>query len=547
MRRRLEDADLPDTPRGEAERELDRLAHIPQASPEHAVARSYLDWLLALPWNRASTVPVDVARAAAILDEDHFDLEKVKERILEYLAVYELKQNLRGPILCFVGPPGVGKTSLGRSIARAMGRQFVRVSLGGMHDEAEIRGHRRTYIGALPGQIIRGIRQAGTRDPVFMLDEVDKVGKDFRGDPSAALLEVLDPEQNCAFRDNYLDVPFDLSGVLFITTANLIDTVPAALLDRMETIELPGYVDEEKLHIARRYLIPKQVRENALEPDQHLRFTDEGVREIIHGYTHEAGVRNLERRIAAVCRKRARQIVGDGRQTLLVTRDVVRELLGVPRYHVETELAERTRQPGVAVAVAWTPYGGDLLFVESTRMPRDRGEFTITGQVRDVMQESARAALSWVRANAERYDLDPRSFRDYDLHMHVPAGAVPKDGPSAGVVMVASLLSLFTQRPVRSFVAMTGEITLSGLLLPVGGIKEKVLAARRSGVRELILPSRNEPNVVEEVAPALREGMMFYFVETIAEAIDLALSPTAAERTRRPLAHHGAPPSPPPH
>jgi ATP-dependent Lon protease len=528
LRGRIDESDLPDEARAEAERELRRLQHIPPGSPEHSMVRTYLDWLAALPWNRTSATVADLDRSAAILDEDHYDLEKVKERILEHLAVQQLKQELKGPILCFVGPPGVGKTSVGRSIARATGREFVRLSLGGTHDEAEIRGHRRTYVGALPGQIIRGLRRAGTSDPVFMLDEIDKLGKDFRGDPSSALLEVLDPEQNFAFRDHYLDVPFDLSRVFFIATANLMDPIPAALHDRMEVIELPGYIDEEKLEIALRYLIPKQIEAHGLSPERHIRFEPDAIASVIRSHTHEAGVRKLEQHVAAICRKRARQVVrGEGRgegSRLTVTQAVVGEMLGAPRHRIESQLEERTQRPGVAVALAWTPYGGDVLFVESTHMPGGKGDFTLTGQLGDVMQESARTALSWLRAHAAEVGIEERAFRSHDIHVHVPSGAVPKDGPSAGVVMAVSLASLLTDRPVRPFVAMTGEITLSGVLLPIGGLKEKVLAARRSGVHELILPSDNRPNLIEEVPEHLREGIEVHYATTIAQAIDLAIA-----------------------
>jgi ATP-dependent Lon protease len=519
----LDSAPIPHEARKEADRELRRLRHMPPGSPESSVVRTYLDWLAQLPWGKTSGSLADLDHSAAILDEDHYDLAKIKERILEYLAVQRLKQELRGPILCFVGPPGVGKTSLGRSIARATGREFVRLSLGGVHDEAEIRGHRRTYVGAMPGQIIRSLRRAGTCDPIFMLDEIDKLGKDFRGDPSAALLEALDPEQNSSFRDHYLDVPFDLSRVFFVTTANTIDPIPAALRDRMEIIELSGYIDEEKLQIAERYLIPKQVDAHGLTRDQHLRFTEEAILDVIRSHTHEAGVRKLEQHIAAICRKRARQVVRNDTSLLTITPTVVHDMLGPARYHIESQLEERTRRPGVAVAVAWTPCGGEVLFVETTRIPEGKGNFTLTGQLGDVMQESARTALSWVRANAARYQIDEGAFRRHDLHVHVPGGAVPKDGPSAGIVIVTALISRLTERPIRPFVAMTGEITLSGVLLPIGGIKEKVLAARRSGVRELVLPSENEPNLRDEVPPHLHDGLTIHFASTIEHAIDIAL------------------------
>lgn len=519
--KRIEECGMSEEAQTQAQRELSRLRQMPLEAGEYSVIRNYLEWLTSVPWKQSASDEIDVERAATVLDEDHYDLEKVKERILEYLAVLRIRKHVRGPILCFVGPPGVGKTSLGRSVARAMGRRFVRVSLGGMHDEAEIRGHRRTYVGALPGQIIQGIRRAGTNDPVFMLDEIDKIGRDFRGDPAAALLEVLDPEQNATFKDHFLDVQFDLSRVVFLATANVLDPIPPALRDRLEILDLAGYSDEEKLHIARGFLVRKQIAENGLGAEQ-IAFDDEGLLEIVHGYTHEAGVRELERSIASVCRKRARQIAGDGEGRLLVTPSVVRRFLGVPRYRIESELVERTRVVGVAVALAWTPCGGDLLFVETMRMPRDKGEFTITGQVKTVMKESAKAALSWLRANGADYGIDAQSFKDSDVHIHVPAGAVPKDGPSAGVVIVVSMLSLFTNRPVRPYVALTGEISLSGLLLPVGGIKEKVLAARRSGIREIVLPEANRAHVMQDVPSHVRDALGFRFARTIAEAIEWA-------------------------
>ncbi len=540
LREKLDHAGLPAEAQTEAMREVDRLRDMPIGSPEYAMVRTYLEWLAALPWSYATATPVDLARAEQILDEDHFDLEKVKERILEFLAVQRLKQDPRGPLLCLVGPPGVGKTSVGRSIARATGRSFVRLSLGGTNDEAEIRGHRRTYIGALPGQIIRGLRRAGSCDPVFMLDEVDKLGRDFRGDPAAALLEVLDPEQNNAFRDHYLDVPFDLSRVMFIATANVLDTVPDALRDRMEVIDLPGYIDEDKLQIAQRYLVPKQIEQNGLVLGADIAFTDPAIAELVRGYTHEAGVRKLEQLIASLCRKRARQIgerprvidpsspaSGPERSagTLLVTPGIVSGLLGPPKYRVESQLAERTARPGVAIALAWTPAGGEVLFVESSELPSGKGDVTLTGQLGEVMRESARTAVSWVRANCARYGIACDVLRDIDLHIHVPAGAVPKDGPSAGVVMAASLVSLLTHRPVRPHVALTGEITLSGVLLPVGGIKEKVLAARRSGVRELVLPLDNEPNLRDEVPEHLRGDIAIRLASTVEQAVEIALSP----------------------
>ena len=534
LRRALDEAVLPEEAQRMAKRELARLARISPMSPEHTVARTYLDWLASLPWQKTTGGRVDINQAGEILDEDHYDLEKVKDRILEYLAVLQLKQDLKGPILCLVGPPGVGKTSLGKSIARATGRKFTRMSLGGMRDEAEIRGHRRTYIGSMPGQIIQAIRRVGSSDAVLMLDEVDKLGRDFRGDPSSALLEVLDPEQNVSFRDHYLEVPFDLSKILFIATANVLDPVPGPLRDRMEIIELAGYIDEEKVQIARKYLVPRQITANGLDADAHIRFEDEALREIVHRYTHESGVRKLEQQIAAVCRKRAKQVIRDGTSRLVVTAEGVRELLGVPRFRIETEIAERTSIPGVAIGLAWTPFGGEILFVESARMPADKGSFSITGQVRPVMEESAQAALSWLRAHAKDYDIDPREFHEYDIHIHVPSGAVPKDGPSAGVVMVASLLSLFCQRPVRPYMGMTGEITLSGVIMPVGGIKEKVLAAKRSGIRELILPEENQGDVQEDIPPYLREGLTFHFVRTLSDALGLIFSSDEARPEQLP-------------
>src|SRR6266849_3884500 len=495
LRNKMEDSGMPPEARKECERELKRLQKMTPASAEYMVARTYLDWMTSLPWTKSSGAEeIDISKGQSILDEDHYDLEKVKQRVLDYLAVRKLKPGMKGPILCFLGPPGVGKTSLGKSIARALGRKFVRISLGGMHDEAEIRGHRRTYIGALPGQIIQGIRRAETNDPVFMLDEVDKLGRDFRGDPASALLETLDPEQNNSFRDNYLDVPFDLSKVLFICTANMLDPIPEPLRDRMEIIELPGYTEEEKIHIANKYLIPKQASEHGLKVGEQLEFTDDGLREIIHSYTREAGVRNLEREIATLTRKQARRLAEGKTDKLVVTPEMVHEALGVPKFRAEREVEDRVKKPGVSVGLVWTPAGGDIVFIEASRM-RGGKQFTMTGHLGEVMQESMTAALTWVRANAERYDIDPDFFRKQDIHIHVPSGAVPKDGPSAGVAMVTALVSLLSGRPVRPRVAMTGEISLSGIVLPVGGIKEKVLGAKRAGIREVILPADNEANV----------------------------------------------------
>jgi ATP-dependent Lon protease len=520
LREKIEAAGMSEEAKKEALRELERLAKMSPAAAEYTVVRTYIDWLVAMPWAAETTDSVDLEPARAILDEDHEGLEKIKDRILEYLAVKKIRAGGKDPILCFVGPPGVGKTSLGRSIARALGRKFHRISLGGVRDEAEIRGHRRTYIGALPGQIVQGLRRTGTKNPVLMLDEIDKLGMDFRGDPAAALLEVLDPEQNVAFRDHYLDVPFDLSRVLFITTANIIDTVPPPLRDRMEVIPLAGYTEEEKLAIARTHLVPKQAREHGLAPERDVTFTPESLRLLARGYTREAGVRNLEREIASVCRKIARRHAEGRTESVTVTPDLVTSFLGAPRFELE-ELEERTRVPGVATGLAWTPAGGDVLFVEATRM-RGNHSLTLTGQLGDVMKESAQAALSWVRSHAEELGLAPDFWETSDIHVHVPAGAIPKDGPSAGVTMTTALVSLLTGRPVRAGLAMTGEVSLSGRVLPVGGIKEKVLAAHRAGVRTLMLPRRNEKNVLEDVPPAVREVMTIHLVDSISDVLRLA-------------------------
>ncbi len=524
LRTKIDAAGMPEEAYKEATRELERLAKMPPAAAEYTVARTYIDWLVSMPWKQETTDTIDIERARAILDEDHEGLEKVKERILEYLAVKKIRPDGKDPILCFVGPPGVGKTSLGRSIARALGRKFHRISLGGMRDEAEIRGHRRTYIGALPGQIIQGLRRAGTRNPVFMLDEIDKLGADFRGDPASALLEVLDPEQNASFRDHYLDVAFDLSRVLFITTANVIDAVPVPLRDRMEVLSLAGYTEEEKIRIARTHLVPKQAREHGLsEPD--IVFTPEALRLLARGYTREAGVRNLEREIASVCRKVARRRAEGQMEPVTVTPDVITSFLGAPRFEFE-ELEERTRVPGVAVGLAWTPAGGDLLFVEATRMEGKR-TLTLTGQLGDVMKESAQAALSWVRSHADELGIPPDFWERSDIHVHVPAGAIPKDGPSAGVTITVALVSLLTGRPVRSSLAMTGEVSLSGRVLPVGGIKEKILAAHRAGITTVVLPRRNEKNLMEDVPQPAREAMTFRLVDSMDEVIELALEAPA--------------------
>jgi ATP-dependent Lon protease len=525
LRERIDAAGMPDDVKKEALRELDRLEKMPPAAAEYTVARTYIDWLAALPWSKRSDETIDLVRTQQVLDADHSGLEKAKDRILEYLAVRKLNPSVKGPILCFVGPPGVGKTSLARSIATSLGREFVRVSLGGMRDEAEIRGHRRTYVGALPGQIIQGLRRAGVRNPVFILDEIDKLGADFRGDPASALLEVLDPEQNHTFRDHYLDVPFDLSEVLFVTTANVLDTMPHALRDRMEVLELPGYTEEEKQTIARHHLIEKQVVNHGLSAES-MEFTDAALSVVIRGYTREAGVRNLERELGAICRKVARRHAEGLTEKVIVTPAVVTDLLGAPRF-LDEEFADRTREPGVAIGLAWTPAGGDVLFVEASRMP-GTGQLTITGQLGDVMKESARAALSWFRAHAPSYGVDAQFFRDAEIHLHVPSGAIPKDGPSAGVTMVVALASALSGRPVRGDVAMTGEITLSGRVLPVGGIKEKVLAARRYGIRELILPRQNEKNVNEDLTDDVRRGLTVHYVGEMDEVLALALTPSTA-------------------
>jgi len=525
LRKKVEESGMSAEAKKESERELKRLAKMTPASAEYMVSRTYLEWMTSLPWNKTSGTgeeQINIAKAQEILDEDHYDLVKVKQRILDYLAVKKLQPGMKGPILCFVGPPGVGKTSLGKSIARAMGRKFVRISLGGMHDEAELRGHRRTYIGALPGQIIQGIRRAETMDPVLMLDEVDKLGRDFRGDPAAALMEVLDPEQNSTFRDHYLDVPFDLSKVLFVMTANWLDPIPEPLRDRMEILELPGYTEEEKVNIAKRFLIPRQTKEHGITLTEQIEFTDEALHDLIHHYTREAGVRNLEREIATLVRKQARRLAEGQTDKLVVSPEVVREVLGIPKFRLEKEVEERVKKPGVSIGLVWTPVGGDIVFIEASKM-RGGKQFTMTGHLGEVMQESMRAALSWVRANSDRYGIDADFFRKLDLHIHVPSGAIPKDGPSAGIAMVTALVSLLTGRPVRPRVAMTGEISLSGIVLPIGGVKEKVLGAKRAGIREVILPSENEPNVLEDLQPEMLEGVQIHYVRTVEEALEIAL------------------------
>ncbi|PLX71511.1 MAG: endopeptidase La [Desulfuromonas sp.] len=521
LRCSIDQAEMPDHVREIAEKELARLARINPASPEHTVARTYIDYLCSVPWNCSTDDDLNIGHAQQVLDEDHYGLKKIKERILEYLAVRSLKADTKGPIICFVGPPGVGKTSLGRSIARATGRAFIRISLGGMKDEAEIRGHRRTYIGALPGRIIREICRVGTNNPVFMLDEVDKIGQDFRGDPASALLEVLDPEQNDSFTDHYLDVPFDLSHIMFIATANILDPIPPPLRDRMEVISLPGYSEEEKLAIARNYLVTKQQHENGLD-DYPVDFPDETLQRLVRNYTREAGVRNLERNIASICRKMAKSIAEGGEPGLKVSPESLEKQLGPRRYF--SDVAEEEDRVGVVTGLAWTEAGGDIIFVEATHMA-GQGGLTLTGSLGEVMQESARTALSFVRAQAQQFGLDAQTFAGQDIHIHVPSGAIPKDGPSAGVTMAAALISLFSGCPVRRDVAMTGELTLTGRILPVGGIKEKVLAARRAGVTSILLPDRNREHL-DEIEPDLRQGLQIHFVSDLLEICRLALLPS---------------------
>ncbi len=550
LRGKIEKAGMPAESEKEARRELDRLSKMPPAAAEYSVIKTYLDWLVSMPWQVATQDNLDIQQSRQVLDEDHYDLEKIKDRILEYLAVRKLRQERKGAdgqcalpeapvdhirreregvILCFVGPPGTGKTSLGQSIARALGRRFVRLSLGGIRDEAEIRGHRRTYIGAMPGQIIQAIKRVGSKNPIFMLDEVDKIGTDWRGDPASALLEVLDPEQNCDFRDHYLDVPFDLSQVMFITTANLLDPIPEPLKDRMEILQLAGYIDEEKVKIARGYLIPRQLRENALR-GQEIEFTDDALRRIIRDYTREAGLRNMEREIGSICRKVATKIAAQTvTGTTIVTPEVVTEMLGKPRYFFEA--AERTMIPGVATGVAWTATGGDILFIEATRMPGGKG-FQLTGHLGDVMKESAQAALSYVRSKAKDLGISDDVFAKSDLHLHIPSGAIPKDGPSAGVTMATALVSLLTSKPVNPKVAMTGEITLRGQVLPIGGVKEKVLAARRAGLDTVILPRRNEADL-EEVPAEVKKEMKFIFVDTVDDVLAAALPDGVRKQTNK--------------
>jgi ATP-dependent Lon protease len=590
LRAKIEAAGMPEETKKEALKELNRLQRMNPAQPDYGMTRTYVEWLAVLPWSKSTGKQVDIPQAAAFLDEDHYGLQKVKDRILDYLSVRRLKPDMKGPILCFVGPPGVGKTSLGKSIARALGRKFARISLGGMHDEAEIRGHRRTYIGAMPGQIVQNLKRVETNDPVFMLDEIDKLGRDFRGDPASALLETLDPAQNGTFRDNYLDQPFDLSKVLFICTANQLDPIPAPLLDRMEIIELTGYTEEEKISIAERYLAPRQIKENGIdgsvgestgaavsddrgdllngdaavahstaeaspevpasqlpEPakgEPKIIFPRESLGIIARHYTREAGVRRLEQLIGTVCRKQARRMAEGKTETLTVTPEIIREFLGGYKVRVDTEIAERTKRAGVAVGLAWTPVGGDVLFIEANKM-KGKGSFQITGQIGDVMKESMQAALTWVRSNATTLGLDEDVLKDIDLHLHVPAGAIPKDGPSAGVTMATAIVSLLTDTPVRPLLAMTGEITLSGNVLPVGGIKEKFLAAKRAGVKDVILPIDVKPNVEEDLSDDQTEGITIHYASRIEEVLAVALPHTMNElkkdkEVREELVHQAA-------
>jgi len=528
LKEKIENAGMPDEVKKDALKELGRLSRMNPAAADYSLTRNYVEWLAVLPWSKTSSGEVDILKAKEILDADHYGLKKVKDRILDYLSVRRLKPDMKGPILCFVGPPGVGKTSLGRSIARALDRKFSRISLGGMHDEAEIRGHRRTYIGALPGQIIQHLKRVEVKDPVFMLDEIDKLGRDFRGDPASALLETLDPEQNNTFRDNYLDQPFDLSKVLFICTANQLDTIPGPLLDRMEIIELTGYTEEEKANIAITYLIPRQKKENGIDPEL-IDFPIESVRLVARHYTREAGVRKLEQQIGTICRKVARRVAEGKTEKLTITPEIVHEFLGGIKVRVDTEIAERTKRAGVAVGLAWTPAGGDVLFIEANKM-KGKGGFTITGQIGDVMKESMQAALTWVRSNAVSLGLDEDLLKDTDLHIHVPAGAIPKDGPSAGVTMATALVSLLTDTPVHPLTAMTGEITLSGNVLPVGGIKEKFLAAKRAGVRDVILPTDCKQQVDEDLMTDQIEGVTIHYASRIEDVLAVTLPKTPREK-----------------
>jgi ATP-dependent Lon protease len=527
---------LPDEVRTEAERELKRLEKLPAAAPDYHVIRTYLEYVLELPWRKSSEDKLDLGEARKILDEDHYGLEDVKERILEFLAVIKLRPDAKSPILCFVGPPGVGKTSLGRSIARALGRQFERMSLGGMRDEAELRGHRRTYIGSMPGRVIQSIRRAGVNNPVLMLDEIDKLGNDYRGDPSSALLEILDPQQNNSFRDHYIDLPFDLSKVFFIATANQMGPIPPPLRDRMEVIAIPGYSDMEKLQIAKRYLVPRQTEENGLKPGQ-LRITDAAIELIATRYTREAGVRQLERTVGRIARKVALKIAQGEAETVNVDAADIHDYLGAPKFYPEQ--ARKELPAGVATGMAWTEMGGEVLFIEATLLPGGSG-LAITGQLGEVMQESARAARSYLWSHAAEFGIGPEMFKDYGVHLHVPAGAIPKDGPSAGVTITAALASLYTGRRVRPDTAMTGEITLSGLVFPVGGLKEKILAAHRAGIRRILLPSRNEADI-EDLPEDVRKELAIVFVSRISEVIDAALEVLVANPPPPPLATNPQP------
>ncbi len=518
LRERIEAAQLTDRAREVALKELDRLEKMSPGAAEYTVSKTYIDWILELPWLESTEDNLDIERAQAILDEDHYDLDEVKERILEFLSVKKLKADTKGSIICFVGPPGVGKTSLGKSIARSMGRHFVRISLGGMRDEAEIRGHRRTYIGALPGRIIQGMRTAGSNNPVFMLDEIDKLGSDFRGDPASALLEVLDPAQNDTFEDHYLNIPFDLSHVMFVATANVLDTIPRPLLDRMEVIEIPGYITMDKVQIARRYLLPRQIEDNGLTP-KRLTIDDDGLRQIVTAYTREAGVRELERKIGRICRKVARRVASGNRRPVRVTRRTVSRYLGQPEY--ASEIAAKRPQVGVVTGMAKTFSGGEILFIEAIRMP-GRGAVKLTGQLGGVMRESAEAALSYVKANYLRHAPDPEFFEHHDIHIHVPAGAVPKDGPSAGVALATAVASVVLERPARNDVAMTGEITLTGRVLAIGGLKDKVIAAHRAGIRTILLPAANRRDL-DDIPPAIREDLEFHLIRRASEAIERTL------------------------
>jgi len=530
LRKRIDEVGMPEEALKEVNREYDRLRRMSPGAPEYTVARTYIDWMVSLPWSVHTEDNLDLDRVKKILDQDHYGLEKIKERIIEYLAVRKFKKEgvVRQPILCFVGPPGTGKTSLGRSIARAIGRNFVRLALGGVRDEAEIRGHRRTYVGAMPGQIIQAIRRAGSNNPVFMLDEVDKLGVDFRGDPSSALLEVLDPEQNHSFRDHYIDAPFDLSKVFFITTANILDPIPPALRDRMEVIELSGYTEEEKVEIAKRHLIVKQLEEHGLD-NKLMKWPKSTLHYLIRFYTREAGVRNLEREIAAICRKATRMFAEGRKEPISVTQKFVEQCLGAPRY-LKDEISERELRPGVAVGLVWTPVGGDIVFIESASMP-GKGELTLTGQLGDVMKESARTALSYLRTNASKWNIAPEQFMKSDIHIHVPAGAIPKDGPSAGIALLTSLASLFMNRPVKPRFAMTGELTLTGQVLPVGGIKEKVLAANRAGIVEIALPERNEKDAIEEIPENVRKKLQIHYVSNAEQVLKYAFPKRNARKT----------------